>query len=680
MEPRDRFEIIGAPPRSIILGRDEFIDEAMATLTGRPCPHGILIHGSAGCGKTQIALEIGRRYPREDIKRRIYIDLRGFAVGQTELSATDIIRNALISSGFLASDIPAIWSDLISLWSRKVSRERFLLIIDNVTSRGQIEEIMTYGSLLTIIATSRRLIDFHYQIAHLRVPDLGTTASAEIARSLLSGSEVTTDEIARISALARGNAFLLTRITARVVRRNHMSITENLDELESYCPSIGNELGMHQLLDATLSALDSVTAEIYEMLTVGNIANVTYRAMEAATGRHLSECRRCLLILEDYHLVEPVNSATYALHDLVREHSKSRLVHKLARSDRCRAAVAIGKELCASLDGFASTGRPDLHSRNSSVCLDDLLNVIESILAENSKEGLVSLIDVACRHAVKLGQSERILHIVAAVWRMTRVDCNFSDKLRVADSFALVAWETGMFETAVDVCREIFSDAGELSDSDAESYISLRLKLAFTYERIGQYPNGLREIDIAVEMCRSAEQLSSCHRIRGALQWRQAMYQDALRSFWRARQVARGCAALGLMPNILNNIGFTYHKLGNQSLAKRFLEAAAGLSMEQGNRSCYLTAIVNYGFCQIAEGAADTACETARYARSVAGESNRYEYARALWVEGRAMRALGNPEWTGIMGEALTLFELQRAVERSEVRREIEKIGGVQIC
>ncbi|NUR26602.1 MAG: hypothetical protein HOV83_12280, partial [Catenulispora sp.] len=144
-------------------------------------PRVAVIVGTAGVGKTSLALrfahEVRNRYP----DGQLFIDLRGYSA-EDPLSPAAALDRFLRAMGVPAADIPR-GLDERSEYFRSLSADRALLIVlDNVATAGQARPLLPGVGTSLVIVTSRG-----------RLPTLSRFAgAARVNLSLLDGEESAT--------------------------------------------------------------------------------------------------------------------------------------------------------------------------------------------------------------------------------------------------------------------------------------------------------------------------------------------------------------------------------------------------------------------------------------------------------------------------------------------------------
>ena len=177
------------------------------------------IAGTAGVGKTALAVrwahEVAGRFP----DGQLYVNLRGYDPGPA-LAAGDALAGFLRALGVAGPDLPLDLAERAALYRSLLAGRRMLVILDNARYAGQVRPLLPGGPGCAVVVTSRDSLAGLVsregaQRLELRV--LSAAESAALLRALIGGRA--DEEPGAVEALAAACAGLplALRIAAEMV-------------------------------------------------------------------------------------------------------------------------------------------------------------------------------------------------------------------------------------------------------------------------------------------------------------------------------------------------------------------------------------------------------------------------------------------------------------------------------
>ena len=138
-----------------------------------------MISGTAGVGKTTLAVhwahQVAERFP----DGQLYVDLRGFAPSEPPLAPSEALRGFLEALRVPRRQVPASPSAQAALYRSLVADTRTLVVLDNARDAGQVAPLLPGAPGRLAVVTSRN-----------QLPGLVTGADAHVlALDLLDAEE-----------------------------------------------------------------------------------------------------------------------------------------------------------------------------------------------------------------------------------------------------------------------------------------------------------------------------------------------------------------------------------------------------------------------------------------------------------------------------------------------------------
>jgi DNA-binding SARP family transcriptional activator len=113
-----------------------------------------VIGGTAGVGKTALAVHWAHRVAGRFPDGQLYVNLRGYDPAQP-VPATDALAGFLLSLGVPGQDIPPEAEQRAARYRSLLSGKRMLVILDNAGSAGQVRPLLPGTGACTVVVTSR---------------------------------------------------------------------------------------------------------------------------------------------------------------------------------------------------------------------------------------------------------------------------------------------------------------------------------------------------------------------------------------------------------------------------------------------------------------------------------------------------------------------------------------------
>ncbi len=144
--------------------------DGLAALDGLPGPDGdagpgatmalATIGGSAGIGKTWLALHWAHRHANRFPDGQLFVDLRGSGPGGAPVAPAVAVRGFLDALGVAPWSVPADVDARVRLFRSLVADRRMLIVADNALGADQVVPLLPGSPLCAVVVTSRdRLTD-----------------------------------------------------------------------------------------------------------------------------------------------------------------------------------------------------------------------------------------------------------------------------------------------------------------------------------------------------------------------------------------------------------------------------------------------------------------------------------------------------------------------------------------
>jgi tetratricopeptide (TPR) repeat protein len=290
------------------------------------------IGGTAGVGKTALALHWAHQVSGLFPDGQLYVNLRGFDPSGTPVSPAEAVRGFLNALGVPPERIPAEQDAQAGLYRSLLAERAMLVVLDNARDEAHVRPLLPASPASVVLITSRsqlaglaaangaRLLSLDL-LTHHEAVDLLT---ARIGDDRAAAEPAAVDEIARLCARL---PLALAVTAARAAARPRFPLTELAAELR-------DAAGRLDALDAGEAAasvaavfswscqqLSPAAARMFRLLGLhpGPDISIPAAASLAATGQ--PEARRLLRELDRDCLITEHAPGRYAFHDLLRAYA-----------------------------------------------------------------------------------------------------------------------------------------------------------------------------------------------------------------------------------------------------------------------------------------------------------------------------------------------------------------------
>jgi tetratricopeptide (TPR) repeat protein len=309
------------------------------------------INGTAGIGKTALALrwahEVARRFP----DGQLYVNLRGFDPAGSPVRPADAIRGFLIALGaeFCHAGVELNLDALAALYRSRVAGRQLLILLDNARDADQVRPLLPASSTCLVVVTSRNRLSslITHEGAHPLTLDLLSVAEAGELLAGHLGAERISDEPAAVKeliALCARLPLALSIVASRAVAHPAFRLARLADELRDAGRRLdaldGGDLGanVQTVFSWSYRNLSQPAALMFRMLGIHPGPDISVHAAASLAGMPLGQARKTLAELARSHLIAEHVPGRFAFHDLLRTYAAQQATAVDTESER-RAAT-----------------------------------------------------------------------------------------------------------------------------------------------------------------------------------------------------------------------------------------------------------------------------------------------------------------------------------------------------
>jgi DNA-binding SARP family transcriptional activator/Tfp pilus assembly protein PilF len=609
------------------------------------------IGGTAGVGKTALAVHWARQAADRFPGGQLYVNLRGFGPSADPLPPAEALRELLDALHVPAAQIPADLEGRQALYRSLLGGQRVLILLDNARDPAQVRPLLPTASGALVLITSRSELTGLVAADGARPLGLDVLSDTE-AHQLIAG-RIGAARVAAEPAAADELISLCARLPLALAITAARAAAQPGFPLAALAAELRDARGrldalstgeaatdVRAVLSWSYQSLPAPAARLFRLLAVHPGPDITAPAAASLAALPVTEALALLRELTRCHLVAESAPLRYACHDLLRAYALELVNAEDTGSER---HAALGRVLdhylhtahAAAMLLNAHRG-PISPPRARPGTLPESLDGHGQALAWLTAEHHVLM--AAIGRAAKTGFDVHAWQLPWAMVDYFNWQGHWHD-LAVAQHSALAAAQRlGDTAAQADVHRAIgqarfglrswdearahlsralalYRDLGD-RDGQARAHIAL----GHVLDRMGLCREALGHARQALTMFEEAGVRAGQARALNNLGWYHARLGDFREALVRSRQ------ALGLQREVgdrcgeartWDSLGYAHHQLGHYAKAARCYQQAIGLFVDLGDRHGQAETLTHLGDMRRAASSPQAAIETWRQALGI---------------------------------------------------------------
>ncbi len=580
------------------------------------------IGGTAGVGKTALALHWAHRVAPRFPDGQLYANLRGFDMSSSPADPADVLRGFLDALGVHPAQLPADLEGLAALYRGRVADKRLLVVLDNASDVAQVRPLLPASPRSLVVVTSRRELTALAASEGARLLSLDVLTGPE-AEELLT-ARLGPDRAAREPDAIRDLALLCARlplalsvVVARAAAQPRLPVSAltaelaelagRLDALDAGDPTAN----VRTVISLSYQHLSDGAARMFRLLGLHPGPDITTPAAASLAAATLGQARQALRELARASLIGEHVPGRYAFHDLLRSYAVERAEDQIPYSER-------NAVMLRTLDHYlqsAHAARVLLYPSHDTIRLDPPLPGVrpESFAAKQAAlewldaeyQVLLKAIDGSVRnnlddYAWKFPVVLWTYYYVCGHWHdgvaTQRVAVEAARRRGERNGFARAMrglggalTQLGEYAEAQEwlrLAREMFEETGDLVGL---ARTALMMSQAYDYQ--GLYTESLQATDDALALSSAAPGDPDMQLVRAAALNNSAWCRMRLGELEQARdrclEAISLCRSIGYAPGeagTWDTLGYVYQHLGEYTEAVRCFGHALELGALSGNR------------------------------------------------------------------------------------------------
>ena len=590
----------------------------------------VVISGTAGTGKTALAIRFGHQVAKRFPGGQLYVNLRGLDPSTPPMEPSEALRFFLDALGVPPHRIPPGTEARSALFRSLLDHRQMLIVLDNARDVAQVRPLLPGAPGSLVVVTSRNeltgLVAAEGAVP-LTLDVLGDAEAYEMLARRLSPDRVAAEPAAAheiVAACAR-LPLALGIAVGRAAGRPKRPLTEvaaelhdargRLDALEA-----GDAVtNVRAVLSWSYDQLSEPAARVFRLLGVHPGPDISLSAAASLAGMPRAEAGAALRELTRTHMVAEYLPARFTFHDLLRAYAADQAERHDPEPERRAAMHRV-------LDHYLYTA----------MAASNRFSPFRSGLQLAGPQPGVLPADVADKDQAMAWFDAEVPVLLALI--------AYADASEFDSHAWQIPWTLGPFFNR----RGRWQDyaATQQTGLAAASRLGDTLALAHTHHLLGHVqaqtgayeeadPNFRRSLDLFRELGDRANEAVVLNGLAGMLE-RQERYPEALAVALDALRMLKAVGHWWTQATLENGVGWLYAHLGQYDRALTHCQRALSLHRDSGHRGGTADTLDSLGFVYLHLG--DTAQAKVHYTKAIEA----YREIGTPFGEGNSLSGLGD--------------------------------------
>jgi DNA-binding SARP family transcriptional activator/tetratricopeptide (TPR) repeat protein len=670
------------PEPAGFVGRTAELARLHALLPGAPPgrdgePRGssvALITGTAGVGKTTLAIRFARQAGPLFPDGQLYVNLRGFDPTSAPTQPGTALQWFFDALGVSAMNVPSALEAQSALLRTLLDGKRMLLLLDNAHDADQVRPLLPGSPGCMVLVTSRSqltgLVVEGARPVPLDVLDAGEAAQLVAGRLGAERAEGEAAAVAAIVGHAAGLPLALSVTCARAVARPALRLADLAAELADARGRLDALRTGEQTTDLravfswSADKLSEPAARMFRLLGLHHGPDIAAAAAASLAAVTLAEARTALAELTRASLLTEDAAGRFGCHDLLRAYAAELAAATLSEAEREQASQRVLHHYVRTAHAAAARLYPGRGQVPLPAPLDGV--TAEEFAGPDAYDAALAW----------FGAEHRVLRNV-----IEQAAARRQDELcwKLAWDWAPLLKRRGMLHELLAMQRTAVLAAGRLGDRDALAHV--HYELGHASGRLGDYRAADDHMRQALDLFTELGDRASVGRARHGLAQllnAQGRYDEALDHAVEALRLRRSAPDRAVIAYSENAVGWILAHLGQADAGLWYCRRALEMHTESGSRT---------GIADTLDSIAFAHGQLADYEQSIAHYERAIEMYRVLGdLQGEANSrlhlgdvrlAFGQPDVArGSWQQALTLLTRVPGADISEVSERLSPAAG----
>ena len=626
------------------VGRTDQLSRLGKLLDGGDRPATVVISaiaGTAGVGKTALAVHWAHQFLDRFPDGQLYVNLRGFDPAGTAATPAEVVRSFLDALDVPAQRVPEGLDAQTALYRSLLAERRMLVLLDNARDADQVRPLLPGTASCLVLVTSRNQLTGLIASAGA-LPLRLDLLSPDEARDLLArrvGMERTAAEPTAVEEIVERCARLplaLAVVAARAAAEPQQPLATLAADLHHRLDSLATGdpgTDVRSVFSWSYRQLSQPAARLFRLLGVHPGPDLSASAAASLAGTSPGQARPLLTELIQAHLVTEPVPGRYALHDLLRAYAGELAGSDEPDADRRAALHRLLDHYLRSAHQADTVLHPTTREAIEPIAPMSDVTVDDPGSGDAAAHWFAAEYQVlvaTVRLAADAGLDRHAWQLVWSMARFVQGRQDFRDAialhgialraaLRLGDlaaqgySHRLLGrayTQLGEHDEARAHLEHALEAYGQLGDETNQSHV--HLGLAEVLERQGRYRDALHQAEQSLARYRTSDQQVWQANALNALGWLHARLGDYETALEHCQQALALQQELGYRQGeavTWDSLGVAYHHLGRHADAVAAYQRALALFRDLGNRYYEADSLVHLGDTYRDSGDTDTARE-----------------------------------------------------------------------
>ncbi|MEV6712768.1 BTAD domain-containing putative transcriptional regulator [Lentzea sp. NPDC051208] len=399
----------------VFAGREAELEELNAVLDDTTAPRTVIVHGTAGVGKTTFVVQWASHVASSFPDGQFFVNLRGFESEDAARDPAEVLHELLDALDLPSANRPSGLDGLIALYRRVLAERRALVVLDNARDSKQVVPLLSAAPGCVVVITSRR------ELTSL----VASTGAHSIMMGLLDmeesvalmthrlGEQRVRRELSAVRTIATMCAHLplaLAVATARIASNPKLRLSDIANQLTSevepgldFLSTDDPRSDVRTVLSWSYRALSPEAARTFMLLALLPLSQTTTPVVASLTGLSVSRARAVLRELSALCLINEDGPGQFSWHDLLREYAAEVLEETVGVEEQRAACHRLLSHYLiltrsASLQLLSTDDMPDLPQIPPGVTAQSVKDLLSAFDMFTFQRGtLLSLFDFATR-------------------------------------------------------------------------------------------------------------------------------------------------------------------------------------------------------------------------------------------------------------------------------------------
>jgi DNA-binding SARP family transcriptional activator/tetratricopeptide (TPR) repeat protein len=540
-----------------------------------------LITGTAGVGKTTLAIRFAREAAPYFRDGQLYVNLRGFDPGGAPMPPGTALQWFFNALGVPARNVPSDLDAQSALLRTLLDGKRMLLLLDNARDADQVRPLLPGSGGCVVLVTSRsQLTGLVVSGARpLPLDVLDPAESAELVAGRL-GAERAAAESAAVAALVGHSAGLplaLSVTCARAAARPGLRLADLAAELadaRGRLDALGTgepTTDLRAVFSWSADKLSEPAGRMFRLLGLHAGPGIAPAAAASLAGVSLPAARVALAELTRASLLTEDAAGRFGCHDLLRAYAAELAAQTLDPVERDQA----GRRVLDYYLRTAHAAAARLYPAHGLVALPAAADGVhaEEFAGADAYDAAQAWFGAEHRVLGPLIDQAATQHYYEYCWQL-------------AWHWAPMLNRRGLLHELLAVQQTAVLAAGRLHDRDALAHV--HSELGGVHVSLGDYAAADEHLQQALELFTDLGDQASVGTARHRLAWllsRQGRHDEALDHAVAALRLRRALADQAAIAYSENAVGFTLAHLGQADAALWYCRRALEMHRESGSRT-----------------------------------------------------------------------------------------------